>query len=205
MSSEPAGKPQRWARKRSVTRARILQAAAAAIEETGFQRASLDEIAARAGLTKGAVYSNFASKDELFLAVLREMPLELEPKLEPHMSKADYFRALGEAAVEMLPRARAQAAFFAEFLLYALTHEEMRVRMAQRHADRFREVAASAPLDLSERLAFSGREMSNLVQALSLGLLFQHMLTPDEITPELVIKAFGLLAAEPEDKTPSGS
>jgi len=55
----------------------------------------------------------------------------------------------------------------------------MRVRMAQRHADRFREGATSAPLNSSEQLAFSGREMSNLVQALWLGLLFQHMLTPE--------------------------
>lgn len=198
MSSRPAGKPQRWARKRTVTRARVLEAAAAAIEQTGFQRASLDEIAARGGLTKGAVYSNFASKDELFLAVLEEKPLQLDPKLRPHMSKADYFRALGESAAALLPRARAQAAFFAEFMLYALTHEDMRERMAQRQADRFRETAVNAPLDPSGRLALSGREMTNLVQALSLGLLFQHMLTPEEITPALVIKAFDLLAADPK-------
>src|SRR4051812_9267257 len=47
--------------------------AATALEvflERGFHGASLDEIAERAGYSKGAVYSNFAGKDELFLAVL---------------------------------------------------------------------------------------------------------------------------------------
>jgi AcrR family transcriptional regulator len=201
MSSRSPEKPQRWERKRTVTRARVLEAAAAAIEATGFQRTSLDEIAARAGLTKGAVYSSFASKDELFLAVLEEKPLRLDPKLRPHMTKEEYFRALGESASALLPRAREQAAFFAEFMLYALTHEEMRERMARRYADRFRELASSAPLDSSERLALPGRDMSNLIQALSLGLLFQHMMTPQEITPELVIKAFDLLAADPKSVT----
>ena len=38
----------------------------------GFHAASLDEIAEEAGYTKGAVYSNFAGKDDLFLALLAE-------------------------------------------------------------------------------------------------------------------------------------
>ena len=198
MSRQPVDKSPKWARKRSVTRARILQAAASVIEEKGFQRASLDEIAARAGLTKGAVYSSFAGRDELFMAVLAENPLTLDPEVRPNMTKKAYFRALGEFAVALLPRARGHAAFFAEFLLYALTHDEVRDRMGQGYADRVRDLAASSPLDTSERLALPGKEMSNLVQALSLGLLFQHMLTPDEITPELVIKAFDLLAADPD-------
>ena len=60
MSSKPGGRSAAWARKRPVTRGRVLAAAAAVVAEKSFQRASLDEIAARAGLTKGAVYSSFA-------------------------------------------------------------------------------------------------------------------------------------------------
>jgi AcrR family transcriptional regulator len=174
-----------------------LAAASEVIAEKGFQRASLDEIAGHAGLTKGAVYSSFASKDELFLAVLEEKPVQLQPKLKPGMSRSEYFRALGEAAAALLPQARAQGAFFAEFFLYALTHKEMRERMAERYDARFREAAMAVPLDASKAMALSAREMSSLVQALSLGLLFQHILTPDEITTDLVVKAFELLAASP--------
>ena len=50
-------------RKRAQTIKRLVEAANAVIAEKGFQRASLDEIAARAGLTKGAIYSNFESGD----------------------------------------------------------------------------------------------------------------------------------------------
>src|SRR5271165_2504223 len=57
---------------RAQTRARVLKAAGEVFAERGYDRASLDDVAAAAGLTKGAVYSSFASKDELFYALMRE-------------------------------------------------------------------------------------------------------------------------------------
>ncbi|MGF2952208.1 TetR family transcriptional regulator, partial [Mycobacterium sp. THU-M116] len=52
--------------KRSEVRARILDAAASTFARCGFAGASIDAIADAAGFTKGAVYSNFGSKDDLF-------------------------------------------------------------------------------------------------------------------------------------------
>jgi len=60
------------AEKKQVTRARILDAAQRVFASRGFAEASLDEIAEVAGLTKGAVYSNFDKKLDLLLAVLDE-------------------------------------------------------------------------------------------------------------------------------------
>ena len=54
------------------TRADLLAAARTVFLRRGFHGASLDEIAEEAGYTKGAVYSNFAGKDDLFLALLDE-------------------------------------------------------------------------------------------------------------------------------------
>jgi AcrR family transcriptional regulator len=52
------------------TRADLVAAAREVFLRRGFHGASLEEICEQAGYTKGAVYSNFAGKDELFLAVL---------------------------------------------------------------------------------------------------------------------------------------
>jgi len=52
------------------TRRRLLDVAVEVFMEKGFARASVEEIAERAGYSKGAVYSNFASKEDLALAVL---------------------------------------------------------------------------------------------------------------------------------------
>src|ERR1700689_5137899 len=69
----PAQKPKTRVRPtRADTRARLLHAAGDVFAERGYDRASLDDVAAAAGLTKGAVYSSFASKDELFYALMAE-------------------------------------------------------------------------------------------------------------------------------------
>jgi AcrR family transcriptional regulator len=54
------------------TRARLLQAAAEVYALRGFGGATLDEVAAHAGLTKGAVYHHFGSKENLLLALMEE-------------------------------------------------------------------------------------------------------------------------------------
>lgn len=53
------------------TRERLLDAARELFARVGYAGASVDAIAAAAGYTKGAVYANFASKEEVFVALLR--------------------------------------------------------------------------------------------------------------------------------------
>jgi AcrR family transcriptional regulator len=55
---------------RADVRRRLLDAALVVFAERGFADARLDDVAAAAGLTKGAIYSNFAGKDEVFFAML---------------------------------------------------------------------------------------------------------------------------------------
>jgi len=60
------------AQRRAHTRAQLLGAAATVFAERGFTGASLDHISERAGLTKGALYHHFGSKEGLFLELLDE-------------------------------------------------------------------------------------------------------------------------------------
>ncbi|MFM0036443.1 TetR/AcrR family transcriptional regulator [Paraburkholderia strydomiana] len=66
-------KRQRLTREQSKdqTRERLLDAAQAIFMKKGFVAASVEDIAAAAGYTRGAFYSNFSSKSELFLELLR--------------------------------------------------------------------------------------------------------------------------------------
>ena len=193
MSTEGDAAPTAPPRRRDATRARILDAAAEVIGRKGFQRATLDEIAAHAGLTKGAVYSSFGSKDELFLAVVSAKALRLAPEVRPDMTAADYFHALGEATARLLPQARAQAAFVAEFNLYALTHDEMRQRIAEAYAAQFAAFARLAERHPDKTGPFTAAQAPVVIQALALGFIHQHFLTPDQVTPDLVIAAFEAL------------
>jgi len=67
----PAGSPK-FRRRRAERSAEIVQAALAVFAERGFAGAKLDEIAARAGVSKGAVYLYFETKEDLFRAVVEQ-------------------------------------------------------------------------------------------------------------------------------------
>ena len=60
-------------RSRENTRARLLEAAHEVFAEVGLDAASVEAICERAGFTRGAFYSNFESKDELFLALITRL------------------------------------------------------------------------------------------------------------------------------------
>jgi AcrR family transcriptional regulator len=62
-------KPRRVTKRRAETRERLLGAAREVFAEQGFGKASVEDVCARAGYTRGAFYSNFVSLDELFLAM----------------------------------------------------------------------------------------------------------------------------------------
>lgn len=67
----PVG-PVRWRRRKEARPAEILRAALDCFAERGFAATRLDEVARRAGITKGTLYLYFASKEELFKAVVRD-------------------------------------------------------------------------------------------------------------------------------------
>lgn len=71
-SPVPAPKPQRGRPRDPERCRRILEAAQRHFDEHGLERASVDAIAADAGVSKMTVYSNFGSKDGLFQAVVRD-------------------------------------------------------------------------------------------------------------------------------------
>jgi AcrR family transcriptional regulator len=86
---------------RDETRERLFQAAAQVFEERGIGAASIDAIAAAAGFTRGAFYSNFASKDELIVAMLEDHAdrsvQHFRDLLARHRNAGDFVSALARA------------------------------------------------------------------------------------------------------------
>src|SRR6476646_7446205 len=87
-------------RRRAMTRQHLLDAAAIVFTRNGFHGSTLDEVASTAGFTKGAVYSNFTSKDDLFLALL-------DDRMERQFAVATEVLESGSHELsEQLPRVR---------------------------------------------------------------------------------------------------
>jgi AcrR family transcriptional regulator len=72
MHQAEGARPNKHQLRTAETRAKLLAAASQLFTEQGFENTQLEEVAARAGYTRGAIYAHYASKEDLFLELLRE-------------------------------------------------------------------------------------------------------------------------------------
>src|ERR1700755_1295743 len=104
MVTEPdSSRRQPKGEKRDRTRARLLEAARSLIREKGYEHATLDAIAERAGMTTGAIYGNFQNRDELLLALGETYWAPIKPNVRPGASFPEILRALAEATLAAIP------------------------------------------------------------------------------------------------------
>jgi AcrR family transcriptional regulator len=140
------------AERREQTRQELVSAAEACFVSRGFHASSVDEVAERAGYTKGAVYSNFASKEDLFFAVYERRVEQVLTEVVPDLRQLGPERAFDELAAGALHRRDPDdgwRAVFFEFWAHVVRHPELRERFAAIHA-RFLEPLAGAVRALAE-------------------------------------------------------
>jgi AcrR family transcriptional regulator len=189
------GKPRPRGDKRERTRARLIEAAAEVIGERGLDRTALEDVAARAGLSRGAIYGNFRDKEELFLAVAatRWRPIISSPP--PGATLAERMRLHGEAVADAAVERRKDAVGATSFVQYALTHEPLRKLLEQANAQIYRGAAERLAADIpAADLPMPADQFVRVVHALTEGLLVLHALTPELRTREVIIAAFRGLA-----------
>lgn len=168
--------------------------------EVGYQRATLDAIAARAGFSKGAVYSNFTGKDDLFLTLLQhevaEMRRAFELAVDDRTLETD-LRLLASAVLGWARDGRAQLVF-AEFRAHAahdaaLARRTATVRSAlvQSTAEQLAAVVAAR----GARLTVPESDAAVLLLALVNGLALEHVGRSDVVSEDsLVALMTGLVA-----------
>jgi AcrR family transcriptional regulator len=190
-----ASVPDRAGGKRARTRAKLISAAAAVIGEKGYDRAPLEEIAARAGMTRGAVYGNFKNKEELFLALIASRWKPIVPPLKPGASLKEQLHILGEVVAKEAQARRSQATAATAFQLYALTHEPMRSHLTKQNAVAYRRMAKEVLKVIPAKdLPMSAEKFVRVLDAMITGLLFTYFQTPELITEDIFIAAFEALA-----------
>jgi AcrR family transcriptional regulator len=177
------------AERREQTRQELVSAAEACFVSRGFHASSVDEVAERAGYTKGAVYSNFASKEDLFFAVyegrVERVLAEVVPGLRQGSAEGA-FDWLATGAIERRDRDDGWLAVFFEFWAHVLRHPELRERFAAIHA-RFLEPMAEGVRQLAEDrgLALPGDVTASQVvlawNAMELGLGLERLTQPQAV------------------------
>ncbi|MEV7972778.1 helix-turn-helix domain-containing protein [Cellulomonas sp. NPDC089187] len=153
------------------TRAELLAAAASAFAERGYEGASVGEIAAQAGYTKGAVYAHFGSKEEMLHALVAELDCEDDNPVFPWFTEQGVDEDALVAEVLAL-RQDSRTLLVVEVYLYAMRHPEggsAIVERYRRNLDRLtrrvaelrgpdgaREVAAAAAAVLDNAVLYGG-------------------------------------------------
>ena len=183
---------------RDDTREKLFEAAARVFEEQGIGGASIEAIAAAAGFTRGAFYSNFKSKDELIIAMLEDHVeqsiLRIRDLLERHKNLADFIEALktmGRSQQDPLGRS---PLLHMEMILFVARAEKRRPELAKRLRARRKLVA-----DIIETTAKnSGRTTilnpawaGALVLALEDGFRLHRLIDPETTSPDSFFRAIG--------------
>jgi AcrR family transcriptional regulator len=181
--------------KRERTRAKLIEAASEVIGEKGYDRASLEEIAARAGMTRGAVYGNFKDKEELFLALVAKHWKPIVPSLTRGLSLKEQMRILGKTVAAEARARQSQAAAATAFQLYVLTHKSMRDRMARQNAITYKRMAQEIVKVIPAKdLPMPAERFIRVLDALTTGLVFTYFQTPELFTEDVFISAYEALA-----------
>ena len=179
------GEPK-WRRRKEARPAEIVQAALQVFSEKGFAGAKLDEIAARAGVSKGALYLYFETKEDLFRAVVRQA---VAPNVAMVVAFAEAFEgAFADLAQALLPRAAAviQATGLGKVVKIVVGEGRNFPELARAWHDEVIQVALGALTRLIERAQARGElapgdpriHAFSLIGPLLLGVLWRETFEP---------------------------
>jgi AcrR family transcriptional regulator len=181
-------------RKRRQTQERLLDAALDAFAERGFHGASVEDVCERAGFSRGAFYSNYSSKTELFIALYRRQTEKVLAVLDASAGPAGELdnRDLSTVVTQFLAAAPHDRRWFLinyEFALLAVRNESSRAAFAAAR-NRAWTIFAAHLTDLLERmgleLTMPALELTRWLFAVYEGGATQAFVEPDQVSPQAI-------------------
>jgi AcrR family transcriptional regulator len=201
-------------RDREAVRASILDAAAELFGERGISGATIDDVAARAGFTKGAVYSNFASKDELVVQLMRshvdDQQSAAAAVLRPELSLTELLAALPQSLGTITAARRMSYDLASEFRMHALrnptalpgfiamrraAHEGV-LAIVHRYLHAHPELAA---------VPVTAEQLARLIMAVILGVAFDADVLDDPSAAAVLTPVLAAVAASAAGSPPGGT
>jgi AcrR family transcriptional regulator len=183
------------------TRDELVDAAERLFTKNGFHATSVDAVADSAGYTKGAVYSNFESKEDLFFALY-------ERRVDRRVAEIEVTLASSEATYAGMERLIADRegrhddgwlAVFFEFWAHVLRHPELRERFAEQHRRGVEPIVAAhrrIAEERGERLPEDAVKLAVARLAMQTGLQLERLTQPDLVDEGLSVRMLRLAMDE---------
>jgi AcrR family transcriptional regulator len=191
---------ERRAARKAENREHLIDAAAELFAEKGYWGVSLDEVADRAGLTKGAVYSSFESKEALLMAVTWSRRVEVDEAELPDASSplGEQMRSIGRMLAELAlsDAVRAIAPRELELSTLALSSEPVRralVEMGSLQRSGWAAMLEARADEQEHDLPLPAAEIATILSAVRSGLMRLRTLDPDSVPAHYFEDAFELI------------
>ena len=169
---------------REATRQAIMDAAERLFIERGYRGASLDGISDSAGFSKGAVYSNFSSKGDLFLALLDRRAAAEERAMASGSAQIGGDEGFGWPLATL------------DFFVDAVRDERLKDALAQRYRQARASAGAGIAAGRTRQAWASWEEIATIAMALGSGLIIQSATDPDSVAPDLFGRAMERLMGD---------
>jgi AcrR family transcriptional regulator len=184
------------------TRKRLLVAARTVFARRGYHGASVEEIAAEAGFSTGALYSNFGGKEDLFLALMDDVT---DAYCAEIAAEVDGVSTIGERArggarhwMEIVEREPEMLMLFIEFWAYAARDPGARERVAASFA-KARQVLtrliSDGAREFNLQLEIPAEQLAIAIDALADGIARQKLADPAAVPDDLMGRVISLLLA----------
>jgi AcrR family transcriptional regulator len=199
------------AERQARTRTELIGAAEHLFSANGFHPTSLDAVADAAGYTKGAVYSNFSSKEDLFFAVYERRVERYTAEIGPRMAESEDVAEGVLGVIADVANRRGQddgwLAVFFEFWTHVLRHPEHRERFAAIHARGADPFVTALERFAQEReidLPLDPRELAVSFFAMGTGLSLEQLTQPDVVDARVAVGVQRLMFELLEGRDGSG-
>jgi AcrR family transcriptional regulator len=185
---------------------RLLDAALEVFTGRGFHGATLEQIAAAAGFTTGVVYSRFASKADLFLALL-ERTIEqriADVRRLDRAHVADAGAAIARSWWDQVRKRPEWMLVVIEFRVHAARDPELNARYAALHERHVQALAEFMSHDLgrADQSAATPVDDARIALALGSGLVLEHWAVGDETIGRLLERAPAAMSRGPVSPVP---
>jgi AcrR family transcriptional regulator len=172
--------------KQAKTRSSLLSAAAKVFCRHGLEGASIDEVSAEAGYTKGAFYANFRNKEELFLVMLDERFAAQLERIDRALSgteePGEEARHAADDFIHHMEGEEEWRRLYFEFVAYAARNEDFRQELATRHRalrKRLTEIYGRWSADFPAEPPIPVEDIAAMTDFMADGFLLDRLIDPE--------------------------